>query len=116
MQSLEADMFGRAKFGIAYALVFVVLGRVPALVCLSHVAQTANHHDCCPHEKPANTAVARCCVNSPAVTSANVNAPAPVMAAVERSVELPQLTVSGESPLNPALDTSPPGCSSILRI
>ena len=109
-------MFGRAKFGIASALIFVAMATVPALVCLNYLARNTVTHNCCPQENPQNKAVARCCVYSPAVTSANADTAPPAIGPAERSVELTALTVRVEPAVISALDTSPPGCSSVLRI
>ena len=115
-QSLEADMFGRAKFGIAWALIFLAIATAPALLCLNYLARNTVTHNCCPQEKPNNTAVARCCVYSPAVTSASVDTAPPAIGPVERSIELTAFPARVELAVSPDLDTSPPGCSSILRI
>lgn len=109
-------MFGKAKFGIALALIFLAMATSPALVCLTYLARNTVTHNCCPQEKPDNTAVARCCVNSPAVTSGSVETAPIAIGPVERLVELTALTVRVEPAVIPALDTSPPGCSSVLRI
>ena len=109
-------MSSRAKFGIASALIFVAMATVPALVCLTYLSQAGNTHNCCPQEKPQNTAVSRCCIYSPAFTSASIDAPPPVLGSVERSVEFTASAARVEPAVIPAVDTSPPGCSSILRI
>ena len=108
-------MFGRAKFGIAWALIFLAIATAPALVCLNYLARNTVTHNCCPQEKPNNTA-ARCCVYSPAVTSASVDTAPPAIGPVERSIDFTAFTARVEPAVIPALDTSPPGCSSILRI
>lgn len=108
-------MYGKVKFGIAAALIFVAVATVPALVCLSYVAQI-NQHNCCPQEKPSNTTVAQCCVYSPAVTSASTDAPPPMIGAEVISFELTAIIPTVEPGVIPVFDTSPPGCSSILRI
>lgn len=109
-------MCSKVKFGIAAASIFVAVATVPALVCLSYVAHNASQHNCCPQERPSNTTIARCCVYSPAVTSASINAQPPMIGAETISAELTGIVSSLEPALIPVLDTSPPGCSSILRI
>jgi hypothetical protein len=110
-------MSGKAKFGIASALIFVSIAACPALVCLSYLAQNANTHGCCPQEKPQNAVLARCCVYSPAVTAHSVDIPAPMIAAATFiAINPADLTSDVELVVIPNLDTSPPGCSSILRI
>jgi hypothetical protein len=109
-------MCSKVKFGTAFALIFVAMATVPALVCLTYLDQTANSHNCCPQERPQNTAVARCCTYSPAIISASVDAPPPVVGGVERSVEFTAIATRFEAAVMPAVDASPPGCSSILRI
>ena len=109
-------MGSKVKFGVAAALIFVAVATVPALVCLSYVTQNAHQHNCCPQERPSNPTVARCCVYSPAVTSASIDAPPPMIGAEAISAELTGIISSVEPAPIPVLDTSPPGCSSILRI
>ena len=109
-------MLGKTKFGIASALIFSIAA-APALACLIYIAQNANTHDCCPLEQPQRTVLARCCVYSPATTAGRIEVPAPMIAiatfVVSDSVELRS---DFEPVLTPNTDTSPPGCSSILRI
>jgi hypothetical protein len=110
-------MSGKAKFGIAAALIFVSMAAAPALVCLSYLAQNGNTHSCCPQEKPQNAVVARCCVCSPAITARSVDIPAPMSGvATFTPINPADLTADFEPVVIPNLDTSPPSCSSILRI
>lgn len=109
-------MFARTRFGIASALIFIAMATVPTLVCLNYLARNTVTHNCCPQERPQNKAVARCCVYSPAVTSAKADSAPPAIGPAERSVERTALTVRFEPAVLSPLDTSPPGCRSILRI
>ena len=108
-------MSGKTKFGIASALIFAI-AEVPALACLSYLVQNANTHNCCPQEKLQSAVLARCCVVSPAVTARGVDVPAPMIeAGMFMAVDPSGLTSNVDAAVI-ALDTSPPGCSSILRI
>jgi hypothetical protein len=110
-------MSGKAKFGIASTLIFVAIAAAPALVCLSYLAQSTDTHSCCPQEKPQNTVVPGCCVYSPAVTSPSVDARAPMIgAATFIEIDPTNFTSDVERVQVHKLDTSPPACSSILRI
>ena len=110
-------MSSKAKFGIASSVIFVAIAAAPALLCLSYLAQNANTHSCCPQEKPQSAVVASCCIYSPAVTARSVDIPAPMIAtAAFMAIDPSELTSNVEAVVIPNLDTSPPGCSSILRI
>jgi len=112
----QFDMFGKAKFGIASALIFAIAA-APALACLIYLAENANTHSCCPRETPPSAVLARCCVYSPAITARSVDVPAPMIGtAMFIAIDQPELTSDVETVVIPNLDTSPPGCSSILRI
>lgn len=110
-------MFTKAKFGVASALILVAIATSPALVCINYLAQNTSTHNCCPQEKPQNAVLARCCAYSPAVTSQSVNVAAPMVVPATFMVLDPPAFTSDFYPvtvLDP--DTSPPGCSSVLRI
>jgi len=109
-------MFGKAKLGIAWAVIFAIVA-APALACLSYLARNANTHGCCPQEKPQSEVLARCCVYSPAAMARSVDVPPPMIeAAMFMPIDPAELTSDVEPAVIPNLDTSPPGCSSILRI
>lgn len=111
-------MSGQAKFGIAFALIFVALATAPAVQCLSYLAQTDNSpHSCC-HQKPAPASVIpTCCIHSPALTSHSFDVVTPMIAVATSVVIVPIATyLSGDLGFAAVLDTSPPDCSSILRI
>ena len=109
-------MFGKAKLGIASALI-IAIAAAPALACLIYLAQDASAHNCCPQEKPQGAVVARCCVYSPAVTARGIDVPAPMIgAAMFAMINPSELMSDVEFVVNPILDTSPPSSSSILRI
>jgi len=109
-------MFGKAKLGIASALIFAIAA-APALACLIYIAQNANTHSCCPQEKPQSAVLARCCVYSPAITARSIDVPVPMIASAMFMASDPAEWTSDLEPVVvPNLDTSPPGCSSILRI
>ena len=112
------QMFIRAKFGIAAVLMLLVLAAAPAVLCASYLAQNTQSHSCCPSNKaPVNTSVRTCCIDSPAVTTQSVDVPAPTVAVASTLAFVPTpVTVSFESAAVADLDTSPPSCSSILRI
>jgi hypothetical protein len=111
-------MTGGAKFGIAAAMILFVLATAPALLCAGYIAQTNPSHDCCPQKTaPPKTAVPTCCVQSPAVASQSVDVPAPDAALATELVRGPLFVNVGiQFSIAPDLDSSPPGCSSILRI
>jgi hypothetical protein len=110
-------MFQKAKFGVASALIFVAMATVPALVCISYLAQNTTTHGCCPQEKPQNAVLARCCVYSPAVTTPSVDTSASMIAPATFTATDPSTLVSAVDPVAVShLDTSPPGCTSVLRI
>ena len=109
-------MLGKAKLGIAAALIFAIAA-APALACLIYIAQNANSHSCCPQEKPQSAVIARCCAYSPAVTARNIDVRAPMIAATTlMASDSADLSSDLTGAVIPNLDTSPPGCSSILRI
>ena len=109
-------MTGNRKLAIASALILAIVA-APALACLVYIAQNAYTHNCCPQEKPQTAILVRCCVYSPAATARGVDIPAPMIAAAMfRPVDPVTLTPSHVAVVVPNLDTSPPGCSSILRI
>ena len=109
-------MFDKAKLGTVSALIFTIAA-APALACLIYVSQNANTHGCCPQEKPHNDVLARCCAYSPAITARSIDVPAPAVAATTFMANDPAELTSDLEPVPiPNLDTSPPGCSSILRI
>lgn len=106
----------KTKLGIASALIFAI-SAAPALACLSYLVQNASTHNCCPQEKPQSAVLARCCVYSPALTARSVDVPAPMIAAAMFTATNPLVLASSVEPVVISdLDTSPPGCSSILRI
>src|SRR5262249_39458102 len=107
----------KAKLGIASALILLAIAAAPALVCISYLSQHTHAHSCCPEEKPPHTVLARCCVYSPAVTAHSIDAPAP-MIGEPMFIAIDPRTLRSDvvSVLVQHLDTSPPGCSSILRI
>jgi hypothetical protein len=109
-------MSGKAKLGIATALMFAIAA-APALACLIYIAHNAKTHSCCPQEKPQGAVLARCCAYSPAITARSIDVPAPMIAAAMFMVSDPaEVTSDLEPVVIPNLDTSPPCCSSILRI
>ena len=110
-------MFQKAKFGVATALILIAIVTVPALVCISYLAQNTSTHGCCPQEKSQNAVLARCCVYSPAVTTPSVDVSTSMIAAVTFMVSEPSTLVFAVDPVAVSnLDTSPPGCTSVLRI
>lgn len=109
-------MFSKAKLGIALALIFAIAA-APAFACLIYIAQNANTHSCCPQEKPQSAVLARCCVYSPAIAARSIDVSAPMIVATTFMPSDPAELKSNLPPVViPNLDTSPPGCSSILRI
>ena len=117
MRELVFKMFEKAKFGVASALILVAIATVPALVCFSYLAQHNSTHRCCPQEKPQNAVLARCCVYSPAVTTASVDAPASMIApAISTAIDPSTFVSAVDLVFISNLDTSPPGYISVLRI
>lgn len=109
-------MSGKPKFGITSALI-IAIAAAPALACLIYLAQHADTHKCCPHEKTQSAVLVRCCVYTPAVTSRCVNVPAPMIVAAMMMASDSAISTSDVQPLLiPGLNTSPPGFSTILRI
>jgi hypothetical protein len=111
-------MWGKARFGIAVVMVLVAIATAPAVQCLGYRARNVQCHSCC-HTKPApGTAMPNCCVQSPALASESAVFPGPSVAVTAPVVDVaPLVTVSvAQSTPAPHLDTSPPLCSSILRI
>src|SRR6185369_6808100 len=109
-------MCRRAKFGVAAVMMVLALATTPALLCASYLAQNAQAHSCCP-PKTAPAVKPTCCIHSPAVTSSSVDVPSPsVVAFTTLPVEPLPITAAIESAAVPDLSTSPPLCSSILRI
>ena len=109
-------MSGNTKIAIASALILAIVA-APALACLVYIAQNAYTHNCCPQEKPQSAVLARCCVYSPAVTARTLDIPAPMIGApMVRPVDPAASTRALVAVVIPNLDSSPPGCSSILRI
>jgi len=110
-------MSNSTKLGIALALMFVAIATAPAVLCFSYLAQNAKTHSCCPKDSPPVSVVPTCCVHSPAITSHTADVPATMTI---------EATVAATDPTRPRFDvepitvehqdTSPPGCSSILRI
>ncbi len=111
-------MSGKAKFGIAFALMFVALATAPAVQCLAYLAQnTQTTHSCCPQQKPQSAVPPSCCIHSPAITSHAVNVPVPIVTmSVFTAVAPITASLIGEAAVVGYIDTSPPDCSSILRI
>ena len=113
-------MSGKTKVGLAAALMLVVIATAPAVQCLGYLASQnqPQTHSCCPQKtSPVNTVVPTCCIHSPAVTSQTVNVPTPTWAiGAAIAVESLPITAAIEVAIVPDLDTSPPHCSSILRI
>jgi hypothetical protein len=108
-------MYGKTRLAIASALIFAIAA-APALACLIYIAQNANTHSCCPQEKPQNAVLARCCAYSPAITARSIDVPTPMIVAKTLMPSDPTELTSDLPVVIPNLDTSPPGCSSILRI
>ncbi len=96
---------------------FVAIATAPAVVCLSYLAQNTDTHSCCPKGAPPATVVPTCCIHSPAITSQAVEVPAPTIVLVSVTMEDPAQPISEyEGSVVEYEDTSPPDCSSILRI
>ena len=109
-------MANRAKLGVAVAMMLLVLATAPAVLCVSYMAQNTPAHSCCP--KPASdTVTPTCCIHAPAVTSQSVDAPAPSVAIAQIELAGPMMATASiaAAPVTD-LDTSPPPCSSILRV
>src|SRR5512133_2479447 len=109
-------MASRAKRGVAAAMMLFVLATAPAVLCVSYMAQNTQAHSCCP--KPASdTVTPTCCIHAPAVTSQSVDVSAPSVAIAQFHLAGPMMaTASIEAVPVIDLDTSPPPCSSILRV
>jgi hypothetical protein len=98
-------------------MVLLVLATAPAVLCASYMAQNTQAHSCCPPPTaPENTAAPTCCIHSPAVTSHGIEIPAPSVASAAVAVDLLVIIARVETATIADLDTSPPHCSSILRI
>lgn len=111
-------MSGKAKFGIALALMFVALATAPAVQCLTYLSQdTQTSHSCCPQQKSQNTVKPSCCIHAPAITSHAVDFPVPMVAtAVLTEVAPVAVSLNGKPAVVGQVDTSPPSSTSILRI
>ena len=111
-------MSGKAKFGIAFALMFVALATAPAVQCLTYLAQdTQTNHSCCPKNSAPASVTPTCCIHSPAITSHTADVQAPMIAStIVAATDPVQVTFGVESVVVDHQDTSPPDCSSILRI
>lgn len=112
------NMQGRAQARFVVAVMAMLLATAPAALCLRYLAQNTEGHGCCPQKSaPSSNVVPVCCVQSPAVTSSAVSIQAPVVPATDAFVTLPQ-TVGNVSEIVFTVDasSSPPHCSSILRI
>jgi len=113
-------MSGKTKVGLAAALMLVVIASAPVVQCLGYLASQNQQqtHSCCPQKTtPVSTVVPTCCIHSPAVTSQSVDVPAPSFAVgAVLTVATLQISTAIEAAIVPDLDTSPPLCSSILRI
>lgn len=114
------EMLSKSKIGIALALMILVVATAPAVQCITYLPtqNQAQDHACCPKNTAfADTTVPTCCIHSPAVTSQSIDVPAPSLAVGPTLViEPPPICAEIESTIVPDLDTSPPHCSSILRI
>lgn len=109
-------MLGKVKLGIASALMFAIVA-TPALGCVIYIAQSRAAHICCPQEKPKGTVLTRCCVYSPAIAAQTTDvAASTITASAPVAIEPTKLTSDFEWVIVPSLDTSPPGCNSVLRI
>jgi hypothetical protein len=110
-------MSQKAKFRLASALILVAIATAPALLCITYLARNTSTHSCCPQEKSQKVVIASCCVYSPAITTPNVDAPASMIAAATfLAVDQTALVSDVDPVVFPNLDTSPPGCTSVLRI
>lgn len=110
-------MSNRAKLGIASALMFVAIATAPAVLCLSYLAQNTHAHSCCHKNTPPVSIVPTCCVHSPAITSHAADVPAPMIASATVTATDPARLTFDVLPVAIEFqDSSPPGCSSILRI
>lgn len=111
-----AKMLGKTKVGIAAAMVLLAVAIAPTVLCLGYLVQSTQTHGCCPSKTaPASTVVLTCCIQSPAVTSQNVVFAIDAVTAPAIAAEPFLVTVATRSAV-PDLDTSPPQCSSVLRI
>jgi hypothetical protein len=106
----------KIKVGIAAAMVLLAVATAPAVLCLGYLAQNIQGHSCCPSKSVPASSVATCCIQPPAVTSQNVVIAVDAAAAPAVVVEPILVTVATRSAAVPNLDTSPPQCSSVLRI
>jgi len=101
-------------------MMLLVIATAPAVQCLGYLAAQNKQqaHSCCPQKTvPVNTGVPTCCIHSPAVTSQSVDVPVPGLAlGAPLAIEPLTIVTAIESVVIPDLDTSPPHCSSILRI
>jgi hypothetical protein len=112
-------MSSKSNIGIGLALMVLIIATAPAVQCVTYLAiqSQAQDHSCCPQKTtPVNTVVPACCIHSPAVTSHGVDVPAPILAGAVLSIEPPSIITASSATDVPDLDTSPPHCSSILRI
>ena len=113
-------MSSKSKIGIALALMILVVATAPAVQCLGYLSSQTHleTHGCCPQETtPANTVLPTCCIHAPAVTSHVVNVLAPGLAAGTTLASDPlPITSWVDETLVALLDTSPPDCTSVLRI
>ena len=110
-------MASRFKFGVVAMMLLLVLATAPAVLCASYMAQSARTHGCCPPTTaPGNNAAPTCCIHAPAVISPNIDIPTPSVASTAIAIVTLVTAAWGESLLVQDLDTSPPLCSSILRI
>jgi hypothetical protein len=118
--NIRVEMPNKSKFGIALALMLLVVATAPAVQCITYLPtqNQAQDHSCCPKNTvPADTVVPTCCIHSPAVTSQSIDVPAPSLAVGPTlAIEPPPVFAAMEGTIVPDLDTSPPHCSSILRI
>ena len=120
MVRTRVKMSSKSKIGIALALMLLVVATAPAVQCITYLPtlNQVQDHSCCPkNTAPADTVVPSCCIHSPAVTSQNVDVPVPSLAVGPTfAIEPPPVFPAIEGTIAPDLDTSPPDCSSTLRI
>lgn len=110
------SMCRKTKVGIAAAMVLLAVATAPAVLCLGYLAQNTQNHGCCPSKSVPASSVGTCCIQPPAVTSQNVVVATDAAIAPTTSVDPFLVTVAVQSAVVPQLDTSPPQCSSVLRI
>src|SRR3954466_1544577 len=108
-------MASRAKLVIAAVMMLLVVATAPAVLCLGYLAQSPQAHHCCP-PKTAPAVIPTCCIHSPAITSPSVDIPAPSVASASVAGDQLEITARVEYVIVQDHDTSPPLCSSILRI